>query len=365
MKRSVLFFLVFFLSYANAYGQTFMLEHIESTDELEAVRFTCNECLPFQQFIQTTFLLEQGTATPSDSNVIPCSPGVDYIEIVRETRMFAGERSFMQVDSDPYTFDFYVKICPNGSGTFTVRSQLVGDPNTFKELLVDIGSLRDPIIVVEPDTPARPPARPPVYDGPLYPRTGFDKSTLESLILTLSWEPVFYGEDEVTDYEYKVYEGLPTSKMFPFLVDWTSTGNVLETDISLQGGVREYTIFLRAIKGDEKSQHAQIGVRVPDDIYSIVTHSESETPFTFVLSQNYPNPFNPATTIRYELSEVSEVRLAVYDLLGREVSVLVDGLQMQGVHTARFDATGLPSGSYVYRFEAAGRLVTRVMTLSR
>ena len=72
----------------------------------------------------------------------------------------------------------------------------------------------------------------------------------------------------------------------------------------------------------------------------------------FRLSQNYPNPFNPSTTIKYELPKSSEVRLSVFDMLGREVSVLVNERRDAGVHEVKFGATGLSSGVYFYRLHA-------------
>jgi hypothetical protein len=70
------------------------------------------------------------------------------------------------------------------------------------------------------------------------------------------------------------------------------------------------------------------------------------------LAQNYPNPFNPATTITYELPIASQVTLSVYDVLGREVSVLVNGRKNAGVHEVKFDGVNLPSGVYFYRLQA-------------
>jgi len=88
-----------------------------------------------------------------------------------------------------------------------------------------------------------------------------------------------------------------------------------------------------------------------------------EGPAAFRLQQNYPNPFNPATTIAYSLAQESHVTLRVYDLLGREVSTLVDGEGMPGSSTVRFDGGKLASGLYVYRLKAGDREQSRTMLL--
>ena len=82
--------------------------------------------------------------------------------------------------------------------------------------------------------------------------------------------------------------------------------------------------------------------------------TEDERPFTYALAQNYPNPFNPTTTISYTIQEPEFVRLSVYDLLGREVAVLVNEVQIPGIHQVQFDASALSSGMYVYRIESGG-----------
>jgi hypothetical protein len=88
-------------------------------------------------------------------------------------------------------------------------------------------------------------------------------------------------------------------------------------------------------------------------------------PSTAYLEQNYPNPFNPTTEIRYQIPAVSGVRLGVYDLLGREVAVLVNEIEPPGSYTVKFDGTGLPSGMYFYRLEAGGFTMTRSLCLIR
>lgn len=86
-------------------------------------------------------------------------------------------------------------------------------------------------------------------------------------------------------------------------------------------------------------------------------------PDQFTLSQNYPNPFNPTTTLQYALPEAASVRLAVYSILGQEVAVLDQGPRAAGTHSVYVDASSWSSGIYVYRLEAAGRVLTRRMVL--
>ena len=70
--------------------------------------------------------------------------------------------------------------------------------------------------------------------------------------------------------------------------------------------------------------------------------------------ENYPNPFNPTTEIRFTLREAGPVRLVVYDVQGREVGRLVDEALEAGPHAVPFDASGLPTGTYLYRLTAGG-----------
>ena len=85
----------------------------------------------------------------------------------------------------------------------------------------------------------------------------------------------------------------------------------------------------------------------------------------FALNQNYPNPFKAETVIRFAVPEASRVHLAVYDMLGHEVAVLVDGPVPAGQHQVHFDAKGLPSMLYLYRLETPQGVRTRKMTLMK
>ena len=93
------------------------------------------------------------------------------------------------------------------------------------------------------------------------------------------------------------------------------------------------------------------------------TEHTPDLPESLTLAQNYPNPFNPATQIEYSVPEASHVRLTVYDMLGREIAVLVDQNREPGSYQVSFDASALSSGVYLYRLESAGQTLTRKMTL--
>ena len=88
-------------------------------------------------------------------------------------------------------------------------------------------------------------------------------------------------------------------------------------------------------------------------------------PSSLALGQNYPNPFNPSTTVDYMLTKSGRVRLAVFDLRGREVAVLADGVASAGSHSASFDALHLDSGVYFYRLESEGKMLTRKMLVMK
>ena len=92
------------------------------------------------------------------------------------------------------------------------------------------------------------------------------------------------------------------------------------------------------------------------------SEDEQELPNGLCLGQNYPNPFNPTTSIAYRLQHSGPVRLAVFDLLGRRVSVLVDELKAAGSHVVTVDGSTWASGVYLYRLETeSGALTSRML----
>ncbi|TSA18769.1 T9SS C-terminal target domain-containing protein [bacterium] len=94
-----------------------------------------------------------------------------------------------------------------------------------------------------------------------------------------------------------------------------------------------------------------------------IVEKQSRVPVDFGLHQNYPNPFNPSTAIRYQIPIQTHVSLIVYDMLGREVSILVDAMQDPGYKTMQFDAGSLASGMYFYRLKTDSFVQTRKLLL--
>lgn len=90
-----------------------------------------------------------------------------------------------------------------------------------------------------------------------------------------------------------------------------------------------------------------------------------EVPKEFSLAQNFPNPFNPSTTLQYSLPIRSFVRLEVFNILGERVATLVSGEMPAGVHEVNFDASGLSSGIYFYRFTTKSYSATMKMILMK
>jgi len=101
-----------------------------------------------------------------------------------------------------------------------------------------------------------------------------------------------------------------------------------------------------------------------DSLEVVVSVEDKETlPSEFTLEQNFPNPFNSATEIQYSIPQRSNVTIKAYDILGNEVTTLVNAEKDQGVYTINFDANNLASGLYLYRIQAGSFIDTKKMIL--
>lgn len=105
-------------------------------------------------------------------------------------------------------------------------------------------------------------------------------------------------------------------------------------------------------------------VEAPEAADAVEARPEPEAPATYGL-KGYPNPFNPTSTLTFELPTRSDVRLVVYDVLGRLVHVLIDGVYEAGRHQATFEGAHLPSGVYLVRLTTPEGNFTHMMTLAK
>jgi hypothetical protein len=171
----------------------------------------------------------------------------------------------------------------------------------------------------------------------------------------LRWDPDLTDTDFA---EYRIYRSAYDGFLLDDSTYFLSTPDTSVFDAPPVPGSTYYRITARDVHGNESQPTQQLSF--------IVTGVEvGEVPKQSALHQNYPNPFNPTTVISYQLSVVSEVKLVVYDLLGREVAVLVNERQGPGTQSVEFDASGLASGVYVYHLRSEGHVASRKMMLIR
>jgi predicted GH43/DUF377 family glycosyl hydrolase len=113
--------------------------------------------------------------------------------------------------------------------------------------------------------------------------------------------------------------------------------------------------------GEDNSFVYRIGHAIT--IITAISDKQQEVPQHFTLSQNYPNPFNPTTVVSFQLPVASNVKLNVYDVLGREVATLVNERKMPGTYEVKFDGSNLASGVYFYRLQAGDFTQTKRLLL--
>ncbi len=135
-----------------------------------------------------------------------------------------------------------------------------------------------------------------------------------------------------------------------------------------QGGVLATWLDYRGGDGEEPTQANVYAMRYNDNYERVASLAENTLPATWELHSAYPNPFNPATTLRFSAPHTGEISLAVYDVLGRKVATLVDGVVQAGQQQVMWQGCndqGMPvaSGTYFVRLEGENVSLTRRMVL--
>ncbi len=138
-------------------------------------------------------------------------------------------------------------------------------------------------------------------------------------------------------------------------------GGYNNTNFSMSGKMDEFKIVRYAMSTAEVSQTWNWDLGGCGIVG--INNNNNQIPELYKLSQNYPNPFNPATQISFGIPKAGNVKLVVYDILGREVATLVNEFRTAGNYSVDFDASNYASGVYLYRFESGDFVETKKMLL--
>ena len=136
-------------------------------------------------------------------------------------------------------------------------------------------------------------------------------------------------------------------------LDPLSQYNILCTIRASAMAANSYTVALKMSRYftlDPASQYISKIVRFTVPTVSSV--DESGNKFNYILSQNYPNPFNPSTKIKYSIANGSQVEIVIFDILGKEITKIVNEYKNAGSYEVSFNASEIPSGIYYYRLKA-------------
>jgi subtilisin family serine protease len=179
----------------------------------------------------------------------------------------------------------------------------------------------------------------------------------------------------------------PTTSSLPYhMILSTTSGRFVSVspttgDTLASGESRDHIIRVNTAGLDETDTYtASIRITSSDTLNSVftvpitlnftmlstpqpTTESGGMVPKEFALAQNYPNPFNPSTIISYQLPSASDVRLELYDVLGRKISTLVNARQSAGYYNYTLNAANLATGIYFYRLQAGNFVQTKKMLL--
>lgn len=110
---------------------------------------------------------------------------------------------------------------------------------------------------------------------------------------------------------------------------------------------------------------ALVAERPNKEVKQDISSSDANSTESYFSLKNYPNPFNPETNISYVLKSATNVKITVYDRLGREVGILFDGQQTEGEHSIVFNGANLTSGIYFYRIKTSEKTEVRKMVLAK
>jgi len=214
-----------------------------------------------------------------------------------------------------------------------------------------------------------------ISNNTIFGNTGLDGTALclrnsnPIIINSIIWPDTANISQDLIETSYTSYPVITYCDIYDTL--WTGDGNISEDpmfvnpdidDFHLQEGSPCIDAGDPGSPYDPDSTICDIGAFYYDQDVAI-DELDDILPSDFLLSQNYPNPFNASTLIRYELPKQSNVKIEIFDILGRKITTLQDRLKLAGKHQIIWHADDLPSGIYFYKLQADDYSEVRKMTL--
>lgn len=323
------------------------------------LNYTLDPLIPTSNSLSGT-IFRQGTTAPVQGIVVLLESSL------KATRGAGGSNTFKRFISTrtDQNGNFHIDNIPATSTTYSILAVPVETdyiPQYFsfnKEMASPFLSLSEDVNIVGAVQNI-------TFDLPMSVRTGYGSIygqvfTKKNEVLTPAPGTIVLAQDErttqfvgfaITDSTgtYTI-SGLPVGR-YKIFADNPRFGLAIQENILIN-----YVQF----NDENRSQKQDFIIKIATP----VAVERAEPPVSLDLKQNYPNPFNPETTIEFGIPFNSEVRLSVYNQLGQEVAVLYDGIMNRNYYTITFDASTLPSGTYVYmlRSGAISQLKTMVVT---
>lgn len=181
---------------------------------------------------------------------------------------------------------------------------------------------------------------------------------------TIAFELISNSSEDINITDFFNKEGSYTIEhTVPFILSPYSSESINVKFKPISDGFFKDTLHIRSDTDTSRIAQLLILAGQTDTIASNITEEYPNN--EFVLEQNYPNPFNPTTTISYGLKERSFVELRIYDILGRQVLILLNKEQNAGSYKVEFDASELTSGIYFYSLKAGSFVETKKMLLMK
>jgi hypothetical protein len=299
---------------------------------------------------------------PDSTDVPIVTSAVDSDGYVAKVEFYANDSLIAVRDTAPFNYT-WTHIPPNHYTLYAIATDNQGHQRTSNKVVITVGSqtmkrleaenaIRQGNITVKSD---------PLASGGAY----LDIPT-QSGSVTWNIPGVPVAGNYPIKFGYKLHYDTPKDQFLNIngvrvdtliFIGNTTTWNELSTNINLIQG--DNVIQMELSWGWMYLDY----LAVPASIITSVEESKQNL-FNFSLEQNYPNPFNPVTNIKYSLAKPGFVKLFVYDILGREVAVLIKKQQDAGLYNVSFNAGSFASGVYFYRLEAGNfNVIKKMMVL--